>query len=270
MDFAFYDLLEGLEVAVPRLIQNAPDVLVAPATVLRSLAELAQRGLLPVRPKHVISVAEVLEEADADAVRVALGVRPHQLYQATEGFLGYTCEAGTLHLNESFLHVEPEWLDPECTRFQPVITDFSRTTQLIVRYRLNDVIRTAPVPCPCGRAERAVAAVEGRTDEVLRLPDVAGRGASEIYPDLVRRAMALAGGHFTEYSIRQRGNRWQVDLLACGDFEKACASAASALNALCERTRVRLPALDFGVWRPPPAGAKRRRILVERGLEART
>jgi phenylacetate-coenzyme A ligase PaaK-like adenylate-forming protein len=66
---------------------------------------------LRIAPSHVISVAEVLEDSDREAVRAAFGVPTHQLYQATEGFLGYTCEHGTLHLNESFVHIEPDWLD---------------------------------------------------------------------------------------------------------------------------------------------------------------
>ncbi len=48
------------------------------------------------------------------------------------------CSHGTLHLNEEFLHIEPQWIDEQ--RFTPLITDFTRSTQPIVRYRLDDVL----------------------------------------------------------------------------------------------------------------------------------
>ncbi|MEX5612996.1 adenylate synthase, partial [Pseudomonas protegens] len=144
----FHDLTLGLAASLQRLNQQNPDVLVAPATVLRGLAQAALAGQLTIRPRHILSVAEVLESTDAELVQQAFGRKPQQIYQASEGFLGYTCEAGTLHLNESHLHIEPQWLDAERTRFQPIITDFSRRTQLIVRYRLNDILRVASAPCP--------------------------------------------------------------------------------------------------------------------------
>ena len=85
---------------------------------------------------------------------------------------GTGCAAGRIHLNEEFLHIEPQWLDAR--RFVPVVTDFSRTSQAVVRYRLDDVLVGAEGDCPCGRPTRSVAAIEGRCDEVLWLPARAG------------------------------------------------------------------------------------------------
>lgn len=153
VDFRFHDLLEGVDSHVPALIGQQPDLLVAPARILGRLAQLALEGALPIKPGHVISVAEVLEPDDEARIEQAFGMRVHQLYQCTEGFLGYTCGEGVLHLNEEFVHVEPEWLDEERTRFIPIVTDFSRTTQLIVRYRLGDVLRVRRC-WPCDRSDR--------------------------------------------------------------------------------------------------------------------
>ncbi len=93
--------------------------------MLRELAIAVLAGELAVRPKRVISVAEVLEPQDRALIERAFGPL-HQVYQATEGFPASTCEHGVLHLNEEFVHIEPEWLDDEQRRFVPVITDFSR------------------------------------------------------------------------------------------------------------------------------------------------
>ena len=262
IDFAFHDLTLGLPAALAQLNQQQPDVLVAPATVLRGLAQAALAGQLTIRPRHILSVAEVLEPADADAVLSAFGRLPQQIYQASEGFLGYTCEAGTLHLNESHLHIEPQWLDAEQTRFQPIITDFSRRTQLIVRYRLNDILRVAPAPCPCGRAERAIAAVEGRADEILWLPSLDGQHLAALYPDVLRRGLLMLGPTLQEYEIRQHGLDWQINLRSADDYHGLCQRLGEALHRLCATQGMRAPNLSFGHWQAPAPQAKRRRLQM--------
>jgi putative adenylate-forming enzyme len=267
IDFAFHDLLLGVEPAVPRMNTSQPDILVGPPSLLRALAAEAQAGRLRIRPSHVISVAEVLEEQDAEAIHAAFGVVTHQLYQATEGFLAYTCEHGTLHLNESCVHIEPEWLDVERTRFQPVITDFTRETQLIVRYRLNDVLRVAPQPCPCGRAERAIAAIEGRADEVLWLPERDSGKAVAIYPDLIRRAMLFAGPTVREFNLTQSGKTLHIGLLADEDRAEAITRVSTQLDLLWRNMNIQPPRLTFTDWQAVQPGAKRRRVRMAQAPE---
>ncbi|MER2855375.1 CoF synthetase, partial [Escherichia coli] len=64
------------------------------------------------------------------------------------------------------------WLDE--TRFSPIITDFTRKTQPIVRYQLDDVLVVKQAPCPCGSPELAIERIEGRCDDLLQLPDQQG------------------------------------------------------------------------------------------------
>jgi putative adenylate-forming enzyme len=265
--FDFHDLLAGIEPAVPLLNQNPPDVLVGPPSMLRALAAEAKAGHLVIAPSHVISVAEALEDNDRASVQAAFGGPVHQIYQATEGFLGYTCERGTLHLNESFVHIEPDWLDADHTRFQPIITDFTRETQLIVRYRLNDVLRVTEHPCACGRAERSVAAVEGRADEVLWLPAWNTGKAVAIFPDLIRRAMLFAGEAVREFGVTQEGTRLSVSLLVTGDREAAVKRVRAELDALWNGLGVMPPVLTFLHWQAPAPGVKRRRVRLIKAPE---
>ncbi len=262
IDFGFFDVLNGVEPALARLNVSRPDVLVAPPSLLRALAHEATAGRLDIQPSHVISVAEVLEDGDRAAVRQAFGVELHQIYQATEGFLGYTCEQGTLHLNESYVHIETDWIDDARTRFQPIVTDFTRETQLIVRYRLNDVLRVADEPCRCGRAERSIAAIEGRADEVLWLPSrIHGRGVA-LYPDLIRRAMLLAGPGVREFEVVQSGMHWDVGLLPDGDPHVVVQRVRGELEQLWQRLDLQPPTLHFIDWRPTERGVKRRRVRL--------
>ena len=64
-------------------------------------------------------IAMIVTEAQDRALIVQAFGAVHEIYQATEGFLASTCEHGVLHLNEEYVHVEPQWLDREQRRFVP-------------------------------------------------------------------------------------------------------------------------------------------------------
>ena len=114
LTFAFYDLFEPFDCLCAQLAQYRPSVIVAPAQVLRQLALRVIDGSLALAPKKVISVAEVLEAQDRALIVQAFGA-VHEIYQATEGFLASSCEHGVLHLNEEYVHIEPQWLDAGAT-----------------------------------------------------------------------------------------------------------------------------------------------------------
>ncbi len=81
--------------------------------------------------------------------------------------------------------MECEWIDEARTRFHPVITDFSRTTQYFVRYRLDDILRTGEQGCACGRHSLVIESIEGRSDEILWLP-------AAVFPETIRQALYSA------------------------------------------------------------------------------
>src|SRR5699024_11403539 len=164
----------------------------------------------------------------------------------TEGFLAHTCAHGVLHLNEQHVLIEPEWLDSR--RFTPVVTDFSRRTQPIVRYRLNDVLVDRRVPCACGSVPRAVERIEGRADDTLLLD------GTVVFADLVSRAVIAADG-FTEYAVVQtRPRRLQVQL----DELAAAPAGRGELDRLWQRLGIAAPTGEVLPHAGAPA-AKRRR-----------
>ena len=56
-----------------------------------------------------------------------------------------------------------------------VMTSLMRRSQPLIRYELGDLAQLDTAPCPCGRSFARLAAVEGRADDVLRLPGPAAR-----------------------------------------------------------------------------------------------
>src|SRR5450830_617291 len=240
IDFCFYDLFRGLDQHLPALQAHAPGILVAPSRILGKIAALVLEKKLQLKPIKVIAVAEVLEPDDRQRIEQAFGSVVHQLYQCTEGFLAYTCEQGVLHLNEEFIHVEPEWLDAERTRFVPIITDFTRSTQHIIRYRLNDILRVHDQPCVCGNAALALAAIEGRCDDILWLPDPQHGQLRALYPDSIRHAISIAPDALPDYRIEQREDKFHIAV--ADDASTSFEGIAQALRLAARRQGLAEPA----------------------------
>lgn len=138
-----------------------PHMLIAPPQVLLALSAAGHH--LP-SLRHLYYGAETLNARERAFVTKRLGCRPDPIYQATEGFLGAPCVHGTLHLNEDGLIIERE--DIGGGRFRPIVTDLLRHTQLVVRLRLDDILK--PCTCPCNSALSAIEPVEGRVQDIWR------------------------------------------------------------------------------------------------------
>lgn len=258
ISFKFFDLMSPLAAQLGTLASFRPTIIVAPAQVLRYLAMEHQAGL-PLVPKKVISVAEVLEYADRELIRGSFS-EIAEVYQATEGFLGYTCAHGRLHLNEEYLHIEPEWLDASRTRMVPLITDFSRTTQPVIRYRLNDVLAVDSTPCSCGNPTRTLAHIEGRCDDQLSLPSRQG-GFLPVFSDALSRALLRALPVSADYRLVQQGANGLQLTAALGDAQ---AAVRASLNAQLQEMGVAVDELSWSFIDGHPdfdPSTKRRRII---------
>lgn len=256
--FSFFDLFTPFEEHWPRLKELRPTLLAAPPSALVRLAAYPGAADLLTAPGILLSVADVLDDADRAIIEAGFGCKAGQLYQATEGFLAATCPEGNLHWNEDAIAIQKEWIDPERTRYRPIITDFRRTTQPVIRFRLDDVIVDAGEErCPCGSIFARLEKIEGRQDDVFYLPSIHCGENVMIFPDFVRRALILALPPGVEYTVVQTAlDAWTVET-DNDDFQGAI---AREIEGLCVDLRVRPPTLNFTPWSPPHPGSKRRRI----------
>lgn len=258
LSLSFYDLFAPFAEHLPQIEREQPTIIVAPAQVLCALTDAVERGELKLSVKKVISVAEVLEPQDRQRLQRVFA-QVGEVYQATEGFLAATCSHGTLHLNEEFIHVEPQWIDER--RFTPLITDFTRRTQPIVRYHLDDILVRREQPCPCGLATMALDRIEGRCDDQLLLPARQGT-MQRVFADLCRRVIANALPAVADYRLTQQRNS-ELHLMADCSPE-ALANCQRQLIALFEQQGI---ATEQLTWRlqaqaiMPQFDAKRRRIV---------
>lgn len=255
----FYDLAESLERQLPAVADFKPNVIVAPPHALIALA----RADLCVSPVHVFSGAEVLDPTDRREVEARFGVTVREIYMATEGLFGVACPHGTLHLCEDC--VAFEW-EPAGNLASPLITDFTRRTQIMIRYRMNDLLRLAEAPCPCGSPLQAVSEVAGRADDALRLTGAAGQPVL-VTPDIIRNTVVGASRLITDFRVRQEAPA-RVTLTLAPEAEHHLPAAGQALSALFGRLganpEIRLQAAPLA----PPQGGKLRRVIREPGIDA--
>lgn len=198
--FEYFDIYKNMQLHIARLQHFQPTILVAPPSVLIVIAEAIGRGELSISLDKVISVAEVLEPSDERHFKKTFKQKIiHQVYQCTEGFLGSTCNYGTLHLNEDAILFEKEYIDKK--RFIPIVTDFKRRSQPVIRYRLNDVLVEKSTACRCGSIMTAIKRIEGREGDVFYFKTRSG-GAVKVFSDMISRCMIYASG-FNEFRVVQ-------------------------------------------------------------------
>jgi putative adenylate-forming enzyme len=197
-EFRYFDIFKPIDELLTQLTDYQPDIIAAQPSILSEIADRQEKNQLQLKPRQLISFAEVLPPEDAAYISSVFQLPLTEVYQCTEGFLGVSCAHGTIHLNEDFVHVEKKYIDAR--RFHPILTDFTRTTQPIVRYELDDILVERESPCPCGSVFTGLERIEGRADDVLLFGE---NPVIKIYPDLISRMIARRTNDFRAYRLVQ-------------------------------------------------------------------
>jgi len=226
-----------------------PTIISAPSSVLLLLAQ--ERHRLTVRPKKIVAVAEVLEAEDEAIISKAFNLPVSQIYQCTEGFLAISDKkSNTLVMNDEFVIIEKEWLDEN--RFIPIVTDLVRTTQPIIRYRLDDVL----VAKKSAGVFTELTSIEGRLGDVLY--GQKGCDVIPIFADTIRQVIASCPVEFEEYQIQQIKLN-EVTIQVYPDLENK-ALLTSYLNQIFEQKGCQIPKWIWQEYERKEISSKRRRI----------
>jgi putative adenylate-forming enzyme len=255
--FSFYDLMNPVETYIQELNEQQPTILIAPAQVLKLLSN---NKYLDINPKKIISVAEVLEEKDKKLIEERFSQKVHQIYQCTEGFLAHTCEYGNLHLNEDIVIIEKEWLDKTSNRFSPIITDLSRKTQPVIRYKLDDILIENTKQCECGSCFTRIEKIEGRCDDILKLQN---KDNIEylLYPDYVSRAIISIEAPLEEYKVIKRGDTLNITIFPLNkEIEN---QIEKAMEKLYMKHSLKPLKHIYSPWEKEKVSIKRRRIIED-------
>jgi phenylacetate-coenzyme A ligase PaaK-like adenylate-forming protein len=173
-------VLTPLPEIVDALNAYQPEALVGYPTVWAMLADEQLAGRLQIAPHMGLFGAEPLTPAIRDRIRGAWGFEPQSSYSATEAptIAVGSLDAG-LEIAEDLLIVE---VVDEHNRPVPagkagckvLITNLVNYAQPLIRYELSDAVTLAAGPNPAGRPYRRIAAVDGRSIDVLYLRGRAG------------------------------------------------------------------------------------------------
>ncbi len=254
---AFFDLTLGPESWRDALEAFDPTVIIAPPKILRHFASESFR----LAPKRVFSAAETLDPVDRPVIEKFFRLPLDQIYMATEGLFAVTCRQGGLHLAEDSVFFEFEPAGEGLVT--PLVTAFRRQSQIMARYRMNDLLRLSCQPCACGSPLRCVDEIVGRMDDVFRLGSA--DGPILVTPDVLRNAMLKADRRIDDFRLVQTGPD-RVELrLPPTLADDAAAAAHHAVRALLE---MRKAAATVTLVRAPlPLETSRKLRRVECRLE---
>lgn len=203
------DATDPLPGTVARLNDFQPDSLIGYASMHRVLAEEQISGRLRISPRAVMSASEVLTDETRRLVLEAYRTQPFNVYAATEsaGIASECTLHAGLHLYEDLVITE---VVDEANRAVPpgefgakiLVTVLFSRTQPLIRYELSDSVRLAASPCPCGRPLALLDGIQGRQEDILRLPDGAG-GTVAVHPLVFHDVLdRVAAG---EWQVVQQG-----------------------------------------------------------------
>ena len=249
--FHFFDLMQPMDELVEKLLTTDLDILIAPPSVLRYLADIG----VEVNLRRIVSSAEVLTQVDKKVIEQHFGQIVHQFYSSTEGEIAATCEFGNLHLNEEIMVIQKEWVDEERGVFRPIISDFVRITQPIIRYRQNDLLVLGKEPCACGDVREHISEVIGRQDDMFLLQKKSG-DLEHVVPDLIRRATLQMSNKIESYFVEQISED-EINVMIQPKIEDL---DMSGFNQLWTSKSLKPPKLNFLEYEYQPSAIKMRRI----------
>ncbi|HEX5995314.1 MAG TPA: hypothetical protein VFY84_09260 [Jiangellales bacterium] len=260
-----FDAASPIADVVQQLNAMQPTVLVAYASMVRTLADEQLAGRLRIAPRAIDASSEVLTgEAKAMATE-AWHVAPFNVYAATEtGGIAAECNHHRgMHLFEDLVisevvddHHQP--VPPGQCGDRLLVTVLSSRTLPLIRYELTDRVRLSTQPCDCGLPFRLVDTIEGRTDDALRLSTPDG-SEIQVHPVVFHQVLDLVDA--AGWQVRQEPHRLLVLIAAPRSAFRPDTTARAVGDALVAAGAAP-PPVEVSVVDEIPAGAAGKRPLV--------
>lgn len=224
-----------------------PDVLSGYPSAIALLATEQLEGRLRIGPRAITTSSELCTGEMAARIVAAWGTVPFDCYAMTEtGITATSCpEERQRHLYEDLTLVEvvddagrPVAAGTPGARV--LVTNLTNRVQPFIRFEVTDLLTIDPEPCPCGRTLRRLAAVEGRSDDVLSLPPARGDAPVLVHPIHLRSPLA-ASPAVVQYQIVQEADALDV-LVVAPDAPRTLASdLARTLGAKLDALGAAIP-----------------------------
>jgi phenylacetate-coenzyme A ligase PaaK-like adenylate-forming protein len=224
-------LLAGQSSAPPRLTVTTPlpemvaalnayqpQTLIAYASIAAQLAEEQLLGRLRITPTVVGTSSEVLTIDMRRRIRDAWNLEPFDVYGTTEATIPAASRPGQVGMDilEDLVILEVVDQDnqpvPAGTPGHKVLlTNLVNYAQPLIRYELSDAVTIAEGSNPLGLPYARIAAIDGRSDDILTLPTPDG-GQIAVHPFHLRAPFATLP-EVVQYQIRHDHTGLHVSLI---------------------------------------------------------
>ena len=164
---------EDYALILAKIEQFEPLVLFGITTALTGLAEfilrVRNRSFLS-QPKLIITWAAPLYEHEEKLLKEVFGCPITNIYGTREvGHVASVCPHGSLHINQEHYIVETEGEiknENEYGAGELLITTLFKSPMPFIRYQVGDVGEVGRSDCPCGRPQKVLKSLLGRTGDV--------------------------------------------------------------------------------------------------------
>jgi phenylacetate-CoA ligase len=168
---------DGVKSLRTRFLSLRPEVVEGWAASLAELAgEITAEDRQTHSPRFIAAGAEPVTPDRRRRIETGFGARVYDVYGSEEfNLIAAECpHTGLLHITEAAVVVEvlrdgSPVLPGETG--EVVVTALHSYAMPFLRFRLGDVARLGPAPCPCGAPFATLAGLEGREEDVFPLPD---------------------------------------------------------------------------------------------------
>ena len=118
-----------------------------------------------------------------------------------------------------------------------------RTSQPIIRYRLNDILVEDNQKCSCGSFFCKIKKIEGRQDDIFIFENNLNKEV-EVYPDYIRRCILLADD-VEQYRVEQvEKNRIKIYIVS-KNFNQSKEDIIQAFTKLSKDLSFKMPKIEF-------------------------
>src|SRR4030043_455453 len=89
-----------------KLYELQPNIISAPPSMLKLIAKEIGEGRLSIKPKKLVSYAEVLYPDVREYLEKVFNCKVYEIYKCTEGAVAISCRQGGLHIHEDIVAVQ--------------------------------------------------------------------------------------------------------------------------------------------------------------------
>jgi putative adenylate-forming enzyme len=241
-------VLTPLDEIVSALNEYQPEAVITYASIGGLLAQEQLEGRLRISPDIVSVGSEVLTDEARGWIDSAWNLQPVEVYASTETlYLASSMPPHPgLHLHEDLALIEVVDEDnrpapPGEPGYKVLVTNLINRAQPLIRYELSDSAILAAGPDSSGLPFQRLAAVDGRSDDILRFPSASG-GEVAVHPYRLRAPFADFG-ELRQYQIVQheRGLEVRVVLQPSAPSDTPARVQEAVLDALGEAGAVPPP-----------------------------